>query len=319
MHTKKLKELQGNSPNKTDTKDPRVIADIIELGHALSLVIPVGIPAQLRRLAHARERSTQRRTVLLNQLQDLVFLLFPEFLQVMKGVKSRSAQYLLRYYPMPQDIVKYGWESLAVNLKRISRGQLGEQRAQALYESARSSVGLKEGQESILLEIKNILAFVEASDCFITEVEKEMRNYLRQVPYSKFILSLKGVGEITTAGLIGEVGDFRQFKTVSEVTKLAGLDLFEISSGKHKGQRHISKRGRPLIRKLLFFAAINVVRKGGILHEPYQRYLQRGMEKMKALIAIARKLLRVIYALVRDHSNYVSGYSKTELYLKEVA
>lgn len=319
MHTKRLKELQGNSPNKTDKKDPRVIADIVELGHALSLVVPEGIPAQLRRLTHARERSMQRRTALLNQLQDLVFLLFPEFLQVIRDVKSKSAQYLLRYHATPQDIIKYGQESLALSLKRISRGQLGDQQAQALYESARGSVGLKEGQEGILFEIRNILTILKTSDCFIAEVEKKMCDYLKQIPYSKFILSLKGIGEITTAGLIGEVGDFRQFKTVSEINKLAGFDLFEISSGKHKGERHISKRGRPLMRKLLFFAAINVVRKGGILHETYQRYLQRGMVKMKALIAIARKLLRVIYALVRDHSNYVSGYSKTELYLKEVA
>jgi transposase len=237
----------------------------------------------------------------------------------MKNVKSRSAQYLLRFHPRPQDIVKYGREFLALSLKRISRGQLGDQQAQALYESARESVGLREGQESILLEIKNILAILEVSDRFIAEVEKEMCDYLKQVPYSKFILSLKGIGEITTAGLIGEVGDFRQFKTVSEITKLAGLDLFEISSGKHKGQRRISKRGRSLMRKILFFAAINVVRKGGIFHESYQRYLQRGMEKMKALIVIAKKLLRIIYALVRDRSNYIHGYTKTELFLKEVA
>jgi transposase len=319
MHTKKLKELQGNSPNKTDTKDPRVIADIIQLGHALSLVVPEGIPAQLRRLTHARERGIGRRTALLNQLHNLVFLLFPEFLQVMKDVKSKSAQYLLRYHPTPQDIVKYGRETLAVSLKRISRGRLGEQRARTLYESARGSVGLKEGRESILLEIRNILTILEVSDRFIAEVEEKMCDYLKQIPYSKFILSLKGVGEITTAGLIGEVGDFRQFKTVSEITKLAGLDLFEISSGKHKGHRRISKRGRSLMRKILFFAAINVVRKGGIFHEPYQRYLQRGMEKTKALIVIARNLLRIIYALVRDRSNYIHGYTKTELFLKEVA
>ena len=71
-------------------------------------------------------------------------------------------------------------------------------------------------------------------------------------PYKNSILSLKGIGEITAAGLIGEVGDFAKFKTISEITKLAGLDLFEVSSGKHKGQQHISKRGRPLMRKLLF-------------------------------------------------------------------
>jgi len=91
MHTKRLKELQGNSPGKTDHKDPKVIADIIELGHALTVIIPEGTAAELRRLTQARERSVQRRTVLFNQLQDLVFLIFPEFLQVMKDVKIKSS------------------------------------------------------------------------------------------------------------------------------------------------------------------------------------------------------------------------------------
>ncbi len=62
------------------------------------------------------------------------------------------------------------------------------------------------------------------------------------------------------------------------------------------------------MRKLLFFAAINVVRKGGILHEYYQGCLERGMVKMKALIAVSRKLLGIMFALVRDHSGYIENY-----------
>lgn len=92
MHTKRLKELQGNSPNKTDYKDPKVIADIIELGHALTVVVPEGAAAELRRLTQARERSMQRRIVLLNQLHGLAYLLFPELLQVMKNIKTKTAQ-----------------------------------------------------------------------------------------------------------------------------------------------------------------------------------------------------------------------------------
>ena len=320
MHTKRLKELQGNSPNKTDRKDPKVIADIIELGHALTLVVPEGTAAVLRRLTHARERSMTRRTTLLNQLGDLVFVLFPEFLQEMKNLKGKSAQYLLNHYPTPQDIIEFGLEPLTHILKKISRGTLGEERAKALYEGARRSVGIKEGQEGILFEIKSILALIMASDRFIADVEEKMSHHLKKIPYSKYILSIKGIKVITASGLIGEVGDFRKFKTISEITKLAGLDLFEISSGKHKGQRRISKRGRPLMRKLLYFAGINVVRKGGIFHEEYQRYLQRGMLKMKALVAIARKLLRVIFALVRNHKEYVSSYIRPQnLSLKEAA
>ena len=109
--------------------------------------------------------------------------------------------------------------------------------------------------------------------------------------------------------MIGEVGDFRQFTTAAEITKLAGLDLFEISSGKHQGRRRISKRGRPLMRKLLYLGAINTVKTNGIMHAPYSRMLERGMPKIKALIAISRKLLVVMYALARDGSRYIENYS----------
>jgi len=318
LHTKRLKELQGNSPNKTDQKDPKVIADIIELGHALTVIIPEGTVAELRRLTQARERSIQRMSMLMSQLQDLVFLIFPEFITVMKDITIKSTQYLLKNYPRPQDIVEQGIDGLAQILKKVSRGQLGKERAEALYQAAVESIGIGEGRESIVLEIREIVFSIESIEKFVKEIEKHMSKHLKDVPYSRCILSIKGIGEITAAGLIGEMGDFKNYRTISEVIKHAGLDLFEISSGKHRGTRRISKRGRPLLRKLLFFASINVVRKGGILHKQYQHHLEKGMPKMKALVAISRKLLSIIFALVRDHSVYIAEYSKTQQ-LKEAA
>jgi transposase len=316
MHTKRLKELPGNSPNKTDYKDPKVIADIIELGHSLSLIVSEGAVAELRRLIHARERSLQKTTVNWNQLQSLVFLIFPEFIGVMKDIKTKSAQYLLKHYPRPQDIVKLGVGDLSCKLKKVSRGQLGEERAKALYEAAKHSVGVKEGLESNLFEQKQILSLIGLSESFVAEAEKQMSHYLSQVSYSKYLLSLKGLGLVTVAGLIGEAGDFTKFKTQSEIIKLAGLDLFEISSGKHQGVRRISKRGRPLMRKILFFAALNVTRKGGILHDRYQQYLESGMVKIKALIAISRKLLAILFALARDETPYRKDFTQSSPLLK---
>ena len=318
LHTKRLKELQGNSPNKTDQKDPKVIADIIGLGHALTVIIPEGTVAELRRLTQARERSIQRMSMLRSQLQDLIFLIFPEFMPVMKDITIKSTQYLLKNYPRPHDVVETGVELLTQILKKVSRGRLGRERAEELYHAATESVGIVEGQDSIVLEIKEIVSTIEDIERFASKLEKHMSKHLEEVSYSRFILSLKGIGEITAAGLIGEMGDFRKYRTISEVLKHAGLDLFEISSGKHKGNRRISKRGRPLLRKLLFFASINVVRKSGILHRQYQRHLQKGMPKVKALVAISRKLLSIIFALVRDHCIYTVNYSKLKQ-LKEAA
>jgi transposase len=256
---------------------------------------------------------------LLNQLQSLLVISFPEFLQVMTDVKTASAQHLLRHYPTAEEIVALGEAALVTLLRKVSRGKLREDRARALFEAASESVGVREGRSSMLLEIRLMLETIASYDRFIDGLEAEMVRHLEQIPYSRVILSLKGIGSVTAAGLIGEVGDFTKFNTISEVMKLAGLDLYEVSSGKHRGKLRISKRGRPLIRKLLYFAALSAVRKGGTMHEWYQRALGRGMIKTKALVAVSRKLLGIIFALVRDHSIYAENYTKQKLILQEAA
>ena len=314
MHTKRLKELTGNSPNKTDRKDPRVIADVISLGHALSLVVPEGASAQLRRLTHARERAMKRRIALLNQLHYLMAVVFPEFLEVMKKISTNTAIYLIKHHPTPQHIVAMGPGSLSKVLKKRSRGQVTEQRAQKLFEVAQESIGIKEGQQSMLLEIQYLIFAVEQENGFIADLERQMIFSLNQIPYSHSILSIKGIGKITAAGLIGEVGDFGKFKTIAEITKLAGLDLYEISSGKHKGQHRISKRGRSLMRKLLYFAVVNMIRSDGLMHQPWHQRVQRGMPPMKAMVALSCKLLRLIFALARDNTVYKENYTQTNTY-----
>jgi len=309
VHSKRLKELTGNSPNKTDKKDPRVIADIISLGHALTLVVPEGPAAQLRRLTQARERAIKSRTAMINQIQHLIFVIFPEFLKIFKDISVKSAMYLIKNHPTPEIVSSVGLESLTDILRKVSRGKFTQGRIKELFEAAKQSIGINEGKESILMEIEHLVSAIENENRFIDDLENQMAHHLHQIPYSHCMLSIKGIGLITVAGLIGEVGDFKKFNTISEIMKLAGLNLFEISSGKHSGKRRISKRGRSLMRKLLYFAAINVVKSHGIMHELYQEMLDRGMPKMKALVAIARKLLGLIFALARDNTVYVENYS----------
>jgi transposase len=308
MHTKKMKELTGNSPNKTDEKDPKVIADIIALGHALTLVIPEGPAAELRRLSQARERAIKARTATSNQLQHLLFVIFPELCWTFKDMKSKTVLYLVENFPTPESILAMGFEGLCVILRRVSRGRVGQDRARRIFEAAQRSIGVREGQESILLEMNHLVLRIRNEDRFIESLENQMKHHLNKVPYSYSILSIKGIGEVTAAGLIAEVGDFRKFTTISEVMKLAGLDLYEISSGRKKGQRRISKRGRSYLRKVLYFAAVNMVKKKGILHAHHQQMVGRGMPKMKALIAMCRKVLRITFAVVRDNTVYVSNH-----------
>ena len=305
MHTKKMKEVQDNSPLKTDDKDPRVIADIIRLGRVLTIIVPEGDAAYLRRLTNARERHVGEQTALLNQLQQLVFLIFPEFKTVFKDIKGKTAQYLLKRYTTPERIGALCKRTLAKEMWKRSRGWFGILDAESLIGLAQGTVGIQEGLAGMVMDIRHILLQLEAEKQFISEIEVEMTATLERIPYSARLLSIKGLGIVSVAGLIGEVGDFSKFSTRSEIMKLAGLDLYEISSGKRKGQRRISKRGRSLLRKILFYAAIQMIRKNGIMSEYYARLTGRGMERMRALIAVSRKLLGIIHAMVRDNRDYV--------------
>jgi transposase len=153
---------------------------------------------------------------------------------------------------------------------------------------------------------------LELVNRLIAEIEHEMEITLNKVPCSSRLLSIKGLGVVTVGGIIGEVGDFKKFRTQSEIMELSGLDLYEISSGTWKGQRKISKRGRSLLRKILYYAAMQTIRKNGIMHEYYTRLTGRGMKSMMALIAVSRKLLRILHAIVRDDSEYIVNYESVK-------
>jgi len=308
MHTKKIKELSDNSPNKTDIKDPKVIADIIRLGHFLSVVVPQGPAACLRRLSQARERQVSHRVALVNQLRFLFAEVFPEFFQITKKAHTKTAQYLIRHYPLPEKLASADREQLFKKVWKISHGRLNREWVEKLVEAARHSIGIKEGTEAIVWEIRQILNQIESIDRFIQEIEQRMEKELQKVSTSSFLLSIKGLGIVTVAGIIGEVTDFGKFRCQAEIIKFAGLNLFEISSGRLKGRRHISKRGRSYLRKLLYFTSLGMVRRSGIMHDYYQQLTERGMAKPKALIAVSRKILRIMFAMARDCSYYKKEY-----------
>lgn len=307
-HTKHLKEVYDNSPGKTDRKDPKVIADLVELGRVLRVVIPEGASAELRRLTHARERYVKTRTMLVNQLYDLVYIIFPELGQVFPNIQGKTVRYLLKRYPTPQQLARLGAKRLGRILRKVSRGRYNQDHAERLSRVAVHSVGVREGRWSIVEDIDNILEALDLQDSFITGCEQNIRRHLAEVPFSRELLTMKGIGEVTAAGIIGEVVDFTNFTSSREVEKFAGLNLYELSSGQHQGKRRISKRGRSFLRKVLYFAALNTVRKGGVFHDTYQAYIDRGMPGNKALIAISRKLLRVMFAMARDQKPFIETY-----------
>jgi transposase len=108
---------------------------------------------------------------------------------------------------------------------------------------------------------------------------------------------------VTLATLLGETGDLRAYARARQLLKLAGLNLYEISSGTHQGRRRITKRGRPGLRRILYLAALRLLKRGAPFSGYYHR-LRVRLAGTQAVVAVMRKLLRVLHAVVHRGQAY---------------
>jgi len=137
----------------------------------------------------------------------------------------------------------------------------------------------------------------------IKQLEKDINNTLDQQPelkakINKIVDSIKGIGLLTIVTLIAETNGFQMFSSAQQLTKYAGYDVIEKQSGKRKGKEHISKKGNSRIRRILHLPALNMVTYNvGSFSNNYERIFLKTGIKMKAYVAIQRKLLCLIYSL----------------------
>jgi len=123
--------------------------------------------------------------------------------------------------------------------------------------------------------------------------------------------TIYGVNTVTSVSILAETDGFRLFTKRSQLVKYAGYDIVEKESGTSvRGKTRISKRGNSHIRKVLHFPAMTAIRQEGIFLEIYERVFKQSKCKMKALVAVQRKLLITMYALVKNGSEYQVNYHK---------
>lgn len=298
MHTKRAKEMEDNSPLKSDLKDARVVAGLVAEGKYLECHLPRGVFADLRNLVGQRERCEKQRTQLICQLNQTVDRMFPELVGAFSKLTVKSCLRLLERYSCPQELAEAPLEEVTMLLCSTSRGRLGKSRAEQVRELARNTVGVKESAPVIALEVKRLLSQLEVIEQQRDQLEEEIGEHLKQAPGANVLLTVRGFGRMTVAGILANTGNLADYQHPDEVIKLAGLNLFEISSGKRKGRLHISKRGRAQLRKILYMAALRVVQFNAPFQEYYQGLVRRGVKRIPALVAVMRKILRVIWRMV---------------------
>ena len=113
-------------------------------------------------------------------------------------------------------------------------------RAKTLVDAAHDSVG-KPGGQGAVMEIQMLLEDYKVKKQQLEMVTSVMEELTMQIPNADKMLSVNGIGLVTVAGFISEVGDISRFKNPKQIQKYAGFELVENSSGKHKGRTTISK------------------------------------------------------------------------------
>ena len=215
---------------------------------------------------------------------------------------------VLKVAPLPEDIIELGVDGVNQIWRDAKlRGSNGIKRAESLVGAARRSIGVRPGKEAARLEMSILLEDHETKVQRLEEIMDLLDTLMEEIPGAKKLLEIKGVGAKTVSGFLAEVGDVRRFTDPKQVQKYAGLALVENSSGKHKGQTTISRRGRKRLRYLLFEVSMSLVSKNPEfreLHVYFTTREERPLKKMQSLTAIGCKLIRIFYALLTKDIEY---------------
>src|SRR5699024_7272937 len=111
-HVKQIKELDDNSPKKTDLKDPKTIAKLVVDGRYSYPYLPEGIYADLREAVSSRERIVKELNAITNRIKRWLKIYFPEYLVVYKNFSAESGLTVLESAPLPQDVLRLGPEGV---------------------------------------------------------------------------------------------------------------------------------------------------------------------------------------------------------------
>ena len=307
LHVNKTKELDDNSPSKNDCKDPRVIANLVREGRYFYTYMPTGVFAELRNASNRRFVLTEELIRTKNRLQKWIAVYFPEYKGIYTHIDAKGGMLVLKTAPTPEEIIKLGVDGVIQTWKEATLRGNGHKKAMLIVNAASQSIGLTEGLEEARMEIQDLIEDYELQMKRLEKVNSLIENLCKQIKYVDKLLEIKGIGIITVAGFIAEVGDITRFDNAKELQKLAGLELVADSSGKHNGKTRISKRGRKRLRYLLVQAAVSVIGKNDEfrqIHEYYTTRKNNPLKKMQSLIAVACKLIRVFYVILTKGRSY---------------
>lgn len=298
----KFRVIETNDTGKTDTKDPRVIRTLGTLDKVIKhRLLPEGYLV-LRKLNKMYDEVEVSITSLRCRIDLLLVELFCDYSFKKDFIYSVSGQALVKLYGAnPYRIIKAGFKQFSATMQRAAH-RVQQTTLQRLWQDAQSSVLNEQPEGYIELQEMHLIRLLDDWKLQIRRKEQIIGNMvailsrLREEDPNIPPPTCGVISEKNIARLLGETGPLGDFSNWRMLMRYGGLNIRMRQSGKFQGQNKISKRGRPLMRKILQNIALPLVRRHCLYGEYYHR--KKEIEKMpgnKAMTTVARHFLKKFF------------------------
>jgi transposase len=313
---KKHREGDQLDRSKDDARDAFTIADLLRTGKFTETRLLHGGYAELRQyvtLYDRLRRDIGRQKILID---NIVGQLFPELSGVFKEFTGQTGLAMLRHHAAAVVVRQLSLEAFvaAVRADLVGR-RLMVSKLRRAHQLAAVSVGLQEGVQALQLALHQQIETLQVLRWQLERAESALLDTFRALPESRYMLSMHGLGAITAAFILAEVGDPRNYRNGSQWIKLAGTQpVPDLSGRKQNSRTPMSHKGRPRLRTTLFYAVLRLIQVDEAFAREYRRLQQREqhpLTKMEALGALMNRLLRILWALIRYRRRYDPNYAAT--------
>jgi transposase len=291
--------------SKTDARDAHVIADQARMRPDLGKLEPGEQEIAELQLLLARRRdliTDQSRTI--TRLREALLSLFPALERAL-DLNSKGSLTLLTHYQSPAQLRRAGHKRVATYLRNRSVKGSNKVAHKALAAAQDQSVSLpaQELASRIVAELaKDVLSLKERIESIDEELEK--RFFAR--PEARILISLPGMGAILGAEFLVAVGDIRTFESADRLAAYAGLVPAARDSGKRVGYHRRMRGGNKTLKRVFYQSAFSSLRGCAESRAFYDRKRAEGKRHTQALIALARRRVNVVWAMLRDETTFES-------------
>lgn len=292
------RELFDGVPSSHDPKSAELIAKLVALGLSRAWSEESEALLKLRALVDIRGSDAELRERCAGRLEALLARHWPEFGQWLDLREQKTAMRLLMEFGSP---TAFAADPSAARsfLESTSRHRLSEAAINGIVEGARTTLGVPMTNEAVQL-LATLATQMHEATIRMDRIESEL--VAVGSTDAAFEHLAPWMGSYTAAVLVTRCNP-RNFESARHLEKACGLNLRETSSGEHKGRLSISKRGPGLVRQTLYLFALRMIAQSDVVHAWYIK--RRGYtedSKMRAVIAVVRKLVRASFYIARGQS-----------------